>query len=165
MNERSELIVLRQTISLNQRFATGPVIGRFLKGLKDKKILGIKCPACGRIQTPPREICAICRTRNVDWVELGPNGELRMLEYAYYASPDPLTGMTRETPYGAIGVLLDGCQKDEVFWHLLKQTDLDRVKMGFVIGSTVQHGTRLKPKWAEQRTGSIEDIEYFEVDE
>jgi len=160
-----ELIALKRTISVNQRFATGPVMGKFLQNLREKKILAIKCPSCGRLQSPPREICAPCRVRNTDWVEIGPKGEMRMMEYCYYASPDPLTGETRETPYGAIGILLDGCKGEEVFWHLLRPDQLDKVKMGIVLGDKVVHGSRLRPVWAEDRKGSISDIKYFEMDE
>ena len=160
-----ELLRLNRTISVKQRFATGPVMGKFLKGLKEKKILAIKCPECGRLQSPPREVCAICRVRNDEWVEIGPGGEMRMMEYCFYASPDPLTGESRETPYGAIGILLDGCKDEEVFWHLLNPEQLDKVKMGIVLGSEVRKGSRLKPVWAENRTGSVGDIKYFEIDE
>ena len=95
---------------------------------------------------------------------MGPKGDMRMLEYVYYASPDPLTGETRETPYGAIGVLLDGCRDEEVFWHLLNPTQLDRVQMGSVINGRVRKGSRLRPVWSQERTGSIDDIQYFELD-
>ncbi len=165
-SKEQELLVLKKTVSVNQRFATGPVMGKFLKGLKNKQILAIKCPKCKRLQAPPREICAVCRVRNEEWVEIGPKGTMRMLEYVYYASPDPLTGETRETPYGAIGVLLDGCKDNEVFWHLLRPDQLDRVEMGMEIASKVQKtGTRLRPVWADNRTGNVEDIKYFEIDD
>lgn len=163
--QEQELLVLKRTISVNQRFATGPVMGKFLKALKDKQILAIKCPVCGRLQSPPREVCAICRVKNDEWVPIGPKGEMRMLEYCYYASPAPLTGETRETPYGAIGILLDGCKDEEVFWHLLRPDQLNKVKMGIVLGDKVVHGTRLRPVWADERIGSIDDIKYFEIDE
>lgn len=165
VEQEQELLALKRTVSVRQKFATGPVMGKFLKALKEKKILSIKCPVCGRLQSPPREVCAICRVRNDEWVEIGPNGEMRMLEYCYYASPDPLTGETRETPYGAIGILLNGCKKEEVFWHLLRPDHLDKVEMGIVIGDRVVKGTRLRPVWAEERTGTIDDIKYFEIDE
>lgn len=164
VKQEQELITLKRTISVNQRFATGPVFGKFLKGLKEKKILAIKCPECGRLQSPPREVCAICRVRNTEWVEVGPKGEMRMMEYCYYASPDPLTGETRETPYGAIGILLDGCKDEEVFWHLLRPDQLNDVKMGSVLNGKVTHGSRLRPVWNEDRTGNIEDIQHFEID-
>jgi len=155
-----ELLVLRKTISVNQRFATGPVMGKFLKGLKDKKILANQCPQCGRLQLPPREVCAECRVRSTGWKEVGPKGHLIVNEIVYYASPDPLTGETRETPYGSIHVLLDGCQGNETFWHLLRPDQIDQVKEAW----EDEKGTRLRPVWAEHRTGSIHDIQYFEID-
>ena len=160
-----ELITLKRTISVRQRFATGPVMGKFLNTLKEKKILAIRCPKCGRLQSPPREACAVCRVKNDEWVEIGPRGEMRMLEYCYYASPDPLSGETRETPYGAVGILLDGCRDEEVFWHLLRPDQLDKVKMGIVVDGRRVAGTRLRPVWNEKRTGSISDITYFEIED
>ncbi len=154
-----ELLVLRKTISVNQRFATGPVMGKFLKGLQEKKILANQCPKCGRLQLPPREVCAVCRLRATAWKEVGPKGHLMVIDIVYYASPDPLTGETRETPYGSIHVLLDACKGNETFWHLLRRDQVFQVKETW--GG--EKGTRLRPVWAEHRTGSIHDIQYFEI--
>jgi uncharacterized OB-fold protein/putative sterol carrier protein len=156
-----DLIVLRKTISVSQKFATGPVMGKFLKALKDKRILANQCPQCRRLQLPPREVCAPCRVRATGWKEVGPKGHLMVMDVVYYASPDPLTGETRETPYGSIHVLLDGCRGHETFWHLLRRDQIFQVKEAW--GD--ERGTRLRPVWAEYRTGSIHDIRYFEIDE
>ncbi len=156
-----ELIVLRKTISVNQKFATGPVMGKFLKALKEKKIMANQCPQCGRLQLPPREVCAPCRVWATGWKEVGPKGHLMVMDVVYYASPDPLTGEIRETPYGSIHVLLDGCRGHETFWHLLRRDQIFRVKEAW--GD--ERGTRLRPVWAEHRTGNIHDIQYFEIDE
>jgi uncharacterized OB-fold protein/putative sterol carrier protein len=156
-----ELVILKKTISVNQRFATGPVMGKFLKGLKEKTILANQCPKCERLQLPPREVCAVCRVRAGGWKEVGPKGHLIVNEIVYYASPDPLTGETRETPYGSIHLLLDGCKGDETFWHLLRRDQIFQVKEPW----GEEKGTRLRPVWAENRTGSIHDIQYFEIDE
>ncbi len=147
-----ELIVLKKTISVDMRYATGPVMGRFLEALKEKKILANVCPECGRKQLPPREVCAVCRCRVDDFREVGPEGTIELLEHTYYASPDPLTGETRETPYGIIHVLLDGCSGTETLWHLIKPSDLGSAKVG----------DRVRPVWAEKRNGSIFDMLYFE---
>ena len=147
-----ELIMLKRNISVNMRYATGSVMGRFFDGLKEKKILANLCPKCGRRQLPPREVCAVCRCRVADFVEVGPEGSLNLLEITYYASPDPLTGETRETPYGSIHVLLDGCEKAETFWHFIKKEDLFDTKVG----------DRMRPVWNETRNGTVHDILYFE---
>lgn len=150
---REELIVLKQVPSIAQRFATGPVMGKFLKALIDRKILANKCPQCGRLQLPPREVCAECKVRATEWVEVGPEGVITIPDITYYASPDPLTGETRETPYIAAHFLLDGCKGHETLWHELKPSDIDKAKAG----------ARVRPVWNEKRTGTINDIRYFEV--
>ena len=152
--EREELIALKQVLSIPQRFSTGPLMGKFLQELRDnKRILGNKCPECGRIQTPPREICAICRIRVEELVEIGPEGRVISFDITYYASPDPLTGESRETPYCSAFLLLDGCTGSDIFWHEIDPAGIDRVKKG----------VRIRPVWAENRTGSISDIKYFEI--
>ena len=149
---KQELIVLKKIISVKMKYSTGPVMGRFFEGLIKKKILANVCPKCGRKQLPPREVCAICRCRAGEFVEVGPEGRLTRIEDTYYSSPDPLTGETRETPYGNVHVLLDGCKGTETFWHLLKKEDLFEV----------QRGDRVRPVWNEKRVGAIDDILYFE---
>jgi uncharacterized OB-fold protein len=152
--KQEELIRLSQVLSIGQRFATGPVMGKFLKALKEKKILANKCPQCGRLQLPPREICAECRVRAVEWVEIGPEGIIATPDVTYYASPDPLTGESRETPYISAHFLLDGCKGHETFWHELKpDTPPEKAK----------RGARVRPVWNDRRTGTIHDILYFEI--
>ncbi len=148
-----ELIVLRQVLSISQRFATGPVMGKFLNALKAKKILANKCPKCNRLQLPPREVCAECRVRVTDWVEVGPEGVIATPDITYYASPDPLTGESRETPYISAHFLLDGCKDHETLWHEVKASDIDRAR----------RGARVRPVWNDKRTGTVNDILYFEI--
>lgn len=159
--KEQELIVLKKTISVGQKFSTGPVMGKFLNALKEKKILANKCPKCGRLQLPAREVCAECRVRVNEFVEVGPKGQVRYMEYVYYASPDPLTGETRETPYGMANILLDGCKGNETFAHLIRRDQIDRIQGG----RDDKPGIRVRPVWREKREGNIFDIEYFEIDE
>jgi uncharacterized OB-fold protein/putative sterol carrier protein len=159
--QEQELLVLKKTIALNQKFSTGPIMGKFLKGLKDKKIYANKCPSCGRLQLPPREVCADCRVRSGEFVEVGPKGEVRYMDLVYYAMPDPLTGVARETPYGSINILLDGCKANETLPHFIRKDQLEKIEMGW----NEKKGTRVRPVWEENRTGDIWDIKYFEIDE
>jgi long-chain acyl-CoA synthetase len=149
-----ELVVLRQLLSIPQRFSTGPLMGKFLKTLRDeKRILANRCPVCRRMQTPPREVCAVCRVRVDELVEVGPEGSVSNIDVAYYASPDPLTGESRETPYISAFLLLDGCSGNDIFWHEINPAHIDRAHIG----------ARVRPVWAEERTGAITDILYFDV--
>ncbi len=152
-DEGEELIRLSQVLTIPQRFATGPVMGKFLKSFKQKKILANKCPQCKRLQLPPREICAECRVRADEFVEVGPEGVITIADITYYASPDPLTGESREAPYISAHFLLDGCKGHETLWHELNPADIDKAKAG----------TRVRPVWSENRVGAITDIKYFEV--
>lgn len=148
-----ELIVMKKILSIPQRFSTGPVMGKFLNAFKQKKIMANKCPQCGRLQLPPREVCAECVVRADEWVEVGPEGVISMADITYYASPDPLTGESRETPYISAHFLLDGCKGHETLWHELNPDDIDKCKPG----------VRVRPIWNRERTGTITDIKYFEV--
>lgn len=159
--QEQELLVLKKTISLNETFSTGPIMGKFLKGLKDKKIFANKCPECGRLQLPPREVCAECRVRAGEMVEVGPKGEVRYMDVVYYAMPDPLTGVARETPYGSIFILFDGCKGNETLPHFIRKDQIEKLEMGW----NEKKGTRVRPVWEENRIGDIWDIKYFEIDE
>jgi uncharacterized OB-fold protein len=153
-SRREELVSLKVMNSIDQRFATGPVMGRWFEGLKERKFLANRCPVCGRTQIPPREICARCRVRVEEFVELGPKGTITAWDLVYYASPHPLTGEIRETPYAVVYVMLDGASEQEAFSLELKKSDIDRMKIG----------GRVRPVWAERTTGSYRDVLYFELD-
>ncbi|MCD6569919.1 MAG: SCP2 sterol-binding domain-containing protein [Deltaproteobacteria bacterium] len=153
--EAEELISLKCVPSIDERFATGPVMARWFEGLKEKKFYATKCPKCGRTQIPPREICANCRVRCTEFVELGPKATVTYIDTVYYASPDPLTGSIRETPYAGVYVMLDGATEEENFVHELKKEEFDRIKPGM----------RVRPVWAEKRTGGFRDLLYFEIDD
>ncbi|MFO7560048.1 MAG: long-chain-fatty-acid--CoA ligase [Desulfobacterales bacterium] len=148
-----ELIVKKQILSIPQKFSTGPVMGKFLNAFKEKKIMANKCPKCGRLQLPPREVCAECVVRATNWVEVGPEGVITIMDVTFYASPDPLTGESRETPYISAHFLLDGCKDHETLWHELKPEDMEHAKKG----------DRVRPVWNENRIGAITDIKYFEL--
>jgi len=153
-NVKQNLIVLRQILEIPQHFSTGPIMGRFLKELRDnKRIMANRCPKCGRFHLPPREVCAICRARSGEFIEVGPEGVIQSYDLVYYASPDPLTGQARQAPYTTVNVLLDGVQGKDTLWHLLNETDPAKIRRGL----------RVRAVFNEERTGSIFDIKYFDI--
>ncbi|MEX2457595.1 MAG: zinc ribbon domain-containing protein, partial [Actinomycetota bacterium] len=56
------------------RHSTGPAIGRFLEGLRDRVILGRRCEACDRVVVPANDHCETCAHELGAWVEVGPAG-------------------------------------------------------------------------------------------
>jgi uncharacterized OB-fold protein len=150
---KQNLIVLRQVLEIPMRFATGPVMGRFLSELRDnQRIMANRCPVCGRFQLPPREVCAICRVPATEFIEVGPEGVVNSYDIVYYSSPDPLTGIARPAPYTTCNVVLDGVVGKDTLWHLLNETDPAKIKRGM----------RVRAIFNEHRTGSMHDIKYFQ---
>ena len=150
-----ELISLKTSTSIDQRFATGPHMGKWFKGLKEKKFYASRCPSCGRTQVPPREVCAECVVRSDEFIEIGPKGTVANMDGVYYASPDPLTGKVRSTPYVTLYLWMDGSTPGECLSFDLNPKDTHRIKRGM----------RVRPVWNEVRTGGIDDLLYFEIDD
>ena len=51
---------------------------QYLAAIREGRILGHRCPSCGRIFTPPKGYCPICtvQTGEADEIELSPTGTL-----------------------------------------------------------------------------------------
>ncbi len=60
---------LRYTISVDK-------IRSFYEGLMNGKIYATKCRKCGSLYFPPQIDCPKCKISDMDWVELGGEGEL-----------------------------------------------------------------------------------------
>lgn len=46
------------------------------RGLKEGKLLGLKCQDCGAVTCPPMAVCRKCGSRKLEAVELSGRGEL-----------------------------------------------------------------------------------------
>ncbi len=57
-------------------YRLGAYLERYLDGLREKKILGVRCGGCGEVLVPPRMYCGKCNRKLDEWVELGQEGEL-----------------------------------------------------------------------------------------
>jgi uncharacterized protein len=49
---------IRTPIELRYRYTPGRAASRFLRGMEQGRILGQRCPVCGKVYTPPRGACA-----------------------------------------------------------------------------------------------------------
>jgi len=151
--EAEELLSLKMVTSIGQRFATGPVMGKWFAGLREMKLLASVCPLCKRTLILPQEICQFCHVRTTGYVELGPEGSVSNFDLVYFASPDPLTGEVRDTPYACAWIMLDRATPEEAFCFEIKKEDLPKLQIG----------SRVRPVWAEKPTGSFRDILHFEI--
>ena len=128
--------------------STGPVIGRFLTGLRDGRILGVRGSG-DRILVPPVEYdpcdAATLGEADGDWVPTGPAGTVTT--WTWVAEPRATHPLDR--PFA---------------WALIRPDGADSALLHAVdAGSAgaMATGMRVHPRWRADRTGSITDIECF----
>lgn len=134
------------------RYSAGRWGSKFLVELRDhKRLLGIRCPKCQKVYTPPRQVCGPCFQRMEELVELGHKGTLVAFTIIRFSFIDPETGVTRPVPYGYGLINLDGC--DNFFQHFINIEDKSKVKIG----------ARVQAVFREDRKGNLLDIKHFEI--
>ena len=139
----------RQTMEFPYKHSTGPVVGRFLAGLKEqKKIWGQRVSGQG-VVVPPVGYSESDGSEGGEWVEVKDTGVVT----AVAVVRKPIERLHPSmTPFAFVLVRLDGA--DTALAHVVKE-GCDRVRVG----------ARVQAVWAadEQRTGSIRDIDSFRL--
>jgi len=51
-------------------------ISQFFKNLKERRLTTTKCKRCAQLLWPPRIVCPNCLSDELEWVDLGTEGEL-----------------------------------------------------------------------------------------
>ncbi|WP_194925186.1 Zn-ribbon domain-containing OB-fold protein [Catenulispora pinisilvae] len=128
--------------------STGPVIGRFLTGLRSGRLFGVRMPD-GRVLVPPTEYdpqtAAALGTADEDWVEVGPAGTVTTWTWVDDPRPDhPL-----DRPFA---------------WALIRPDGADTALLHAVDSGSkaaMATGMRVHPTWRAERTGAVKDIACF----
>lgn len=132
-------------IDISYRWSAGIAGGRFLQELRDTgRIMGAKCPSCGRVLVPPRIFCEECFVETDDWLEVGPQGVLLTFAESYFG----LQGQRLDEPWYVGVVKLD--RSDGGLFHRIAPDE-----------RPVEIGGRVEAVLAENRAGTILDIEHF----
>lgn len=139
---------------LDFRLNLGSNDRRFLDGLKEKRIMGNKCPECGNVYVPPQGFCDECFVEPDEWIEQGPEGVLE----SYTVTFRQFRNMP-EPPY-VNGVVRVG-DSATCFLHFVGGIDIESDDPEDLIDA-VESGMRVRPVWRDDREGDIRDIEYFE---
>ena len=126
--------------------SVGPVIGAFLTGLREGRILGATGSG-GRVFVPPTEYDPITSEDSGELVEVGPGGVVT--SWAWTASPAPDQPLDR--PFAWVLVKLDGA--DTALLHVLDVPEAGAVASGMRVTA------RFRPEG--QRVGHVKDIECF----
>jgi uncharacterized OB-fold protein len=127
------------------RRSVGPVIGAFLTGLRDGKVVGVKT-AAGRVLVPPLEYDPETGDATGEIVEVSDAGVVK--QWTWVDAPLPKHPFDR--PFAWALVQLDGA--DTSMLHALDARSADKISAGM----------RVKARWRDERTGHVTDIECFE---
>lgn len=123
----------------------GAVIGRFLTGLRERRIQGIR-GADGRVIVPPAEYDPVTSEALSEFVDVGDTG--LVTTWAWVSSAREKHPLDR--PFA---------------WALIKLDGADTALLHAVVAdneSQVRTGMRVRAHWREQTAGEIQDIAYFE---
>jgi uncharacterized protein len=124
--------------------STGPIIGRFLRSLSERRIEGVRTKA-GTVIVPPTEYDPATGEAVVEFVDVGQSGIVKA--WAWVTEPRPTNPLDR--PFAWALIQLDGADT-----ALLHAVDAGRPE-------AMKTGMRVSVRWAEQREGRIQDIACF----
>jgi uncharacterized OB-fold protein len=119
----------------------------YLRGLAQGRLIGQRCPACGKVYIPPRGACPTDGVPTTDEVELPDTGTVT----TFCVVNVPFPGQRVKPPYVAAAVLLDGA--DIPLQHLILGCEPGEVRMGMRVAA------RWKPR--ERWGTTAENIDHF----
>jgi hypothetical protein len=122
----------------------GPVIGRFMTGLTEMKLIGIKSQ--DRVIVPPLEWDPETGAELAhDFVDVGPAGTVA--SWCWVAEPSVQHPLAH--PFAFALIVLDGASTS--FIHAVDPGSMDAMSVGM----------RVAPRWKAERKGHLTDIEAF----
>jgi len=105
-------------------------ISKFFQNLKEGKLTTTKCNTCGKLLWPPRIVCSECFSENLEWINLGVEGELYAFTEMRLGAP---LGFYEDAPFCIglvkIGGLLVSARIDDAKYEDLKIGDKVRLKI------------------------------------
>jgi uncharacterized OB-fold protein len=127
----------------------GVAVSRYLRGLKQGRILARKCRQCRRVLVPPRMFCEQCFRPTDRWIEVEDTGVVNTFSLCYVSwDMRPL-----EIPEIPAVIEIDGASSGIGFMHKIGEVEPEQVHVGMAVEAV------WKPEG--EREGSILDIRYF----
>lgn len=144
MAANTEVLRAPHTMEFDYTRSTGPVVGAFLTGLRDRRVLGAK-DSTGRVVCPPPEYDAgtAAAIDHTALVEVASEGVVTSWSF----NPTVRPGQPLTEPFHWVLVQLDGA--DTSILHALD-------------AESIATGDRVRIRWADETVGSIRDIACFE---
>ncbi len=134
-----------QPVRLRYTVNAGRATSRFLRGLAERRILGQRCPACSKVNIPPRGACPTCGVPTDEEVQLSEVGTVT----TFCIININFDAKARALPYACASILLDG--SDTTLFHLIQEAAVSEIRMGL----------RVRAVWAPEATPSLESIDHF----
>ena len=105
-------------------------ISQFFNNLREGRLTTTKCKKCGKLLWPPRIMCSNCLSNELEWVDLGKEGELYTFTDMRVGAP---LGFVEDVPFCIgiikIGGLLISTRIDDAKYDELKIGDRLRLKI------------------------------------
>ena len=137
--------MVRTPVRLEYSYTPGAAASRFLRSVRDGRLMGQRCPRCRKVYVPPRGACSMCGVATEEEVALPGTGTITT--FAVVSLPDPRL----PTPYVTAWIRLDGADITSMF--LVQEVDPAEVRLGM----------RVEPVWVpdEEREPNLSSIRYF----
>lgn len=132
-------------VRLDYTIAAGREQSRFLRAIRERRLLGRRCPECTKVYLPPRGACPRCGVMTAEDVEVAARGTVT----TWCVTHVPYEGQTLELPYVTASVLLDGA--DLPFYFLIQGIAAPDMRMGM----------RVEGVWADELGPTLDSIRYF----
>jgi uncharacterized protein len=140
-------LTAQYVLEYTYRRSVGPLLGRFLAGLRDGRIMGARTTD-GRVLVPPSEYAPDTGEAVEQMVEVGQAGEV--VAWSWVETPSARLGLAG--PFAWALVKLDGA--DTAMLHAVDAGSPERM----------HSGVRVQARWRPERTGHIADIACFELE-
>jgi uncharacterized OB-fold protein len=146
--EHDAVTMITTPVRLHYQHSASAEESRYLRAIREGKLIGQRCPACGKVYIPPRGACPVDGVPTTTDVELPDVGTVT----TFCVVNVPFQGQRIPSPYVAAQVLLDGA--DIAFQHLILGCDPAEVRMGM----------RVRAVWKppEEWGTTSENISHFE---
>lgn len=144
MSSSPDVLVADHAIEYTYTRSTGPVIGAFLTGLRDRKIVGIRA-VDGRVLVPPVDYDPVTSEDLTELVDVSDTGVVTTWSW----NAEPRDGQPLDRPFAWALVRLDGADTG-----MLAAVDVSDP-------SVMRAGLRVRARWADERIGSIRDLTCF----
>jgi hypothetical protein len=141
-----DVLVAPHSIEYTYTRSTGPMIGAFMTGLRDQKVIGVR-GVDGRVLVPAIDYDPVTSDDLTELVEVADVGVVSSWSW----NDRPLAGQPLDHPFAWALVTLDGADT-----AILAAVDVDDP-------AKISTGARVKARWADQRIGAITDLACFEV--